>query len=50
MEECRHDLPDLREQDITGSPFAIVAYRVNEDFGGDKALARLRDRLARRGL
>ena len=24
--ECRRDLPDLREQDITGSPFAIVAY------------------------
>ena len=29
VEECRRDLPDLREQDITGSPFAIVAYRVN---------------------
>ena len=50
VEECRRDLPDLREPDITGSPFAIVAYRVNEDFGGDKALARLRDRMARRGL
>ena len=50
VEECRRDLPDLREQDITGSPFAIVAYRVNDDFGGDKALAGLRDRMARRGL
>ena len=49
VEECRRDLPDLREQDITGSPFAIVAYRVNDDFGGDKALARLRERMARRG-
>jgi hypothetical protein len=44
------DLPDLREEDITGSPFAIQAYEVNPEFGGDAALARLRERLARRGL
>ena len=40
----------LRDQDITGSPFAITAYRVHDDFGGDGALRRLRERLARRGL
>ena len=28
VEECRRVLPDLRDEDITGSPFAIVAYRV----------------------
>jgi hypothetical protein len=49
-EELRRTLPDLRDEDITGSPFAIVAYETNRDFGGDGALARLRERLARRGL
>lgn len=44
------DLPDLREDDITGSPFAIQAYDVAPEFGGDAALARLRARLAQRGL
>jgi hypothetical protein len=43
------DLPDLREEDITGSPFAIQAYDVAPEYGGDAALARLRARLARRG-
>jgi hypothetical protein len=46
----RKDLPDLRDEDITGSPFAIQAYDVTPEFGGDAALARLRDRLGRRGL
>jgi alpha amylase-like protein len=50
VEECRRVLPDLRDEDITGSPFAIVAYETNRDFGGDKALAKLRERLARRKL
>jgi glycosidase len=44
------DLPDLRDEDITGSPFAIQAYDVSPEYGADAALARLRDRLARRGL
>jgi hypothetical protein len=44
------DLPDLREEDITGSPFAIQAYSVTPEFGGDTALERLRERVARRGL
>jgi hypothetical protein len=50
QEECRRVLPDLRPGDVCGSPFAITEYRVNADFGGDAALARLRERLARRGL
>src|SRR5215831_16511317 len=49
-EGCRHTLSDLRDDDICGSPFAIRAYQTNEDFGGDSALARLRERLARRRL
>jgi glycosidase len=48
--ECHRDLPDMRDEDVCGSPFAITAYRVHEDFGGEAALARLRERLARRGL
>ena len=28
VEECRRVLPDLRDEDITGSPFAIAAYTV----------------------
>ena len=48
--ECRHTLPDLRPEDVSGSPFAIAAYRAHEDFGGDAALARLRERLSRRNL
>jgi hypothetical protein len=45
-----HDLPDWREEDVVGSPFAIQAYAVNRDFGGDAALARFRERLARSKL
>jgi hypothetical protein len=48
--ELQRALPDLTEDDITGSPFAIRAYRVREEWGGDEALARLRARLAERGI
>jgi hypothetical protein len=47
---CRQCLPDLQEADICGSPFAIQSYTVHRDFGGEAALARLRQRLATRGL
>ena len=50
VEECRRVLVDLRDEDICGSPFAIVAYETHRDFGGDKALANLRERLAERNL
>jgi len=40
----------LRESDIAGSGFAITGYEVHPDIGGDVALARLRERLAKRGL
>ncbi len=48
--EFEESLPDLREEDIVGSGFAISAYKVHEDLGGDAALARLRKRLSARGL
>jgi hypothetical protein len=52
--EWRHEfqetLPDLREEDIAGSGFAITGYTVHKDLGGDAALARLRERLRKRGL
>jgi glycosidase len=43
-------LPDLREEDIGGSGFAITGYTAHPALGGDQALARLRERLNKRGL
>jgi hypothetical protein len=48
--EFLETLPDLREDDIVGSGFAITSYTVAAALGGDAALARLRQRLAQRGL
>jgi hypothetical protein len=52
--EWRHEfhetLPDLREEDIAGSGFAITGYTVHPALGGDAALARIRQRLRDRGL
>jgi glycosidase len=43
-------LPDLTEDDVCGSGFAITAYTVGDALGGDAALALFRERLARRGI
>ncbi len=48
--EFQETLPDLREEDIAGSGFAITGYTVHDRLGGDAALARLRERLHARGL
>ncbi len=48
--EFEETLPDLREEDIPGSGFAVKAYQVSEQLGGDAALQRLRQRLKERGL
>src|SRR5262249_18916001 len=45
--EFQEILPDLREEDIAGSGFAITGYTVHPPLGGDAALARLRERLRR---
>src|ERR1043165_4328223 len=48
--EFHETLPDLVEDDIAGSGFAITAYTIHQDLGGDLALASLRERLRKRGL
>ena len=48
--EYRASLPDLTEEDICGSPFAVTGYSAHADFGGDNALQRLHQRLNRCGL
>jgi glycosidase len=48
--EFEETLPDLRDDDIPGSGFAITGYTVHAGLGGDAALARLRERLRQRGL
>jgi alpha amylase-like protein len=42
--------PDLTEEDISGSPFAVQEYRVHAGFCGNEALVRLRRRLHKRGV
>jgi glycosidase len=49
-EEFEDTLPDLTDDDIAGSGFAITGYTVHPGLGGDAALARLRERLQSRGL
>lgn len=48
--EFEETLPDLRDEDIQGSGFAITGYTVHQAMGGDAALARLRERLRQRDL
>jgi glycosidase len=48
--EFQEVLPDLGEEDIPGSGFAITGYSVHKGLGGDAALERLRQRLRQRGL
>ena len=48
--EFQDTLPDLRDDDVAGSGFAIAGYTVHASLGGDAALARLRARLQQRGL
>ncbi len=48
--EFQHTLPDLGEEDIAGSGFAIAAYTVANAVGGTEGLARFRERLRQRGM
>ncbi len=50
QKEFRDTLPDLHDEDIGGSGFAITAYVVPTALGGNAALARLRERLAKRSV
>lgn len=46
--EFQATLPDISDDDIPGSGFAITGYTVHQKLGGDAALARLRERLKKR--
>ncbi|MFM0351646.1 alpha-amylase family glycosyl hydrolase, partial [Paraburkholderia sp. RL17-347-BIC-D] len=48
--EFAETIPDLCDEDIAGSGFAIQSYTVHRDLGGAGALSRLRQRLQQRGL
>ncbi|MFO1476161.1 MAG: alpha-amylase family glycosyl hydrolase [Verrucomicrobiota bacterium] len=48
--EYRRALPDCREADVPGSPYAIADYRVPESIGGEAGLAALRDTLNQHGI
>lgn len=48
--EFEETLPDLQDDDIAGSGFAIATYTVSPELGGEAALGRLRERLRQRGL
>jgi hypothetical protein len=48
--EFQEFLPNLTEDDVCGSCFAITAYETHSDFGGNPALDRLRDRIHARGM
>jgi hypothetical protein len=50
QDELRRELPDMREEDVVSSPFAVRAYEVSPEWGGEGAIDRLRRRLAQRGL
>jgi hypothetical protein len=50
LAEYARTLPDFTDEDITGSPYAIKAYRVDPVLGGDEGLAILRARLGESGL
>jgi len=43
-------LPDWKEEDIAGSPYAVAGYTVADELGGDAALAALRLRMAEAGI
>ena len=49
-EAYRRALPEVSEEDVCGSCFAVAGYEVAPELGGAAALARLRGRMHRRGL
>ena len=46
----RDALPDLRPDDVIGSPYCVRRYVVDDSFGGPQALAEARATLAARGI
>ena len=50
LESFREALPDVREQDIIGSPYCVHRYVADQRFGGPSGLAAARAALAARGV
>ncbi len=50
LKEYQALLPDLQEEDICGSGFAIVSYGLHQCLGEPESLIRLKNRLHQRGL
>ncbi len=50
LDEYRRALPDLKPEEVAGSPYAVHRYEVDDYLGGPDGLARCREELARRGL
>lgn len=50
VEGFRTDMPDLNEDDICGSGFAVTDYVLNSSFGTPNELANLHERLNERGI
>jgi hypothetical protein len=50
LESFREALPDVRAQDIIGSPYCVRRYVADERFGGPPGLAAARAALATRGV
>lgn len=48
--EYSEALPDLREEDIGASPYAVADYSVSSALGGESALGQFRNQLNKRGL
>lgn len=48
--EFRRTLPDFQDGDVSGSPYCIRDYVVDERFGGPAGLAAARGKLASRGM
>ncbi len=48
--DFQETLPDLKDEDIPGSGFAITGYTVHTALCGDAGLARMRERLKKRGM
>src|SRR5436190_11256896 len=50
QEDFRRALPDVRPEDIVGSPYCVRRYTVDEQLGGTKGLASARKNLANRKI
>ena len=50
MADFRRALPDVRDEDVVGSPYCIRGYVVDDHLGGNEGLAVARKELGKRGL